>query len=400
MNRKITIGAMVDYISTACWLPEFRSREGLSEWVGTCCDLGISRLYFRVSNFGDFLHHTRLERRISPGFEEDPLDQDKKRAMSATCDMLRAFDVLAAVTEDAHHLGMEVVPWITLSDEGIPPENYMLFAEAHPEYLMQDRAGKRYDRSLSFGYPEVRNYRIQLIRELREYGTDGIFLDFTRWLWKSHVQARGVSLVDDRNVCLFGYDEPVVRAYRDKTGKDPYEIPNGDTDWVRFRADATNTQFLRELRIALSDFPVYAYFMPRGFLSEMLLDVPAWIDAGLVDTLCPSAVSDVPQEGRIGRWTYALSNDFARQFGQMVRTHGGACRVGVPLLVSASYGPHADFAGAEPWSFLRPEIVEDLMGSAVRGGADEVIFYDLCQEYNGERALWESLKPIWRKVLS
>ncbi|MCK5118022.1 MAG: hypothetical protein KAQ78_00465, partial [Candidatus Latescibacteria bacterium] len=182
MNQKVTIGAMVDYISTAYWLPEFRSREGLRKWLGNCRDLGITRLYFRVSNFGDFLHHTRLERRISPGFEDDPLDEDKKRAMSETCEMLRSFDILAAVTEDAHHLEMEVVPWITLSDEGIPPENYTLFAGAHSEFLMQDREGKRYDRSLSFGYPEVRKYRIELIRELREYGTDGVFLDFTRWL--------------------------------------------------------------------------------------------------------------------------------------------------------------------------------------------------------------------------
>ena len=31
--------------------------------------------------------------------------------------------------------------------------------------------------------------------------------------------------------------------------------------------------------------------------------------------------------------------------------------------------------------------------------ADELIFYDLCQEYNGERELWETLKPICRRVL-
>jgi hypothetical protein len=192
----------------------------------------------------------------------------------------------------------------------------------------------------------------------------------------------------------------VVQAYRDKTGKDPYEIPNGDTDWVRFRAEATNTQFLRELRLALPGFSLYAYFLPRGFLSEMLLDVPGWIGEGLVDELCPCAITDVPQEGRIGRWTYALWNDFARQFGQMVKAHKGTCRVGAPILVSSSYGPHPDFVGAEPWSFLRPEIIEDLMLSAVRGGADELIFYELCQEYNEEKELWESLKPICRKALA
>jgi uncharacterized lipoprotein YddW (UPF0748 family) len=400
MDTKVIIGAMVDYFSAAFWLPELRSREGLREWVGRCRDLGITRLYFRVSNYGDFLHHTRIERRISPVLAKDYLDADKKMAMVETCEMVRSFDVLAAVTEDAHSLGMEVVPWITLSDEGIPEDCYTKFASAHSEYLMRDREGKRYDRSLSFAYPEVRAYRIELIRELQEYGTDGIFLDFTRWLWKGHVEARGCSLVDDESVCLFGYDEPVVQEYREKTGKDPYEIPNGDTDWVRFRAEATNTRFLRELRSALPEFPVYAYFLPRGFLSEMLLDVPHWIEEGLVDELCPCATTDVPQEGRIGRWTYALWNDFARQFRQMVKAHGGRCRVGAPVIGSSSYGPHSDFVGTEPWSFLRPEIIEELMLSAVRGEADELIFYDLCQEYNGEQELWKRLKPICQKVLS
>lgn len=400
MNSKVTIGAMVDYFSSAFWLPELRSREGLREWVERCRDLGITRLYFRVSNYGDFLHHTNIERRISPILANDYLDSDKKQAMFETCEMAGSFDILAAVTEDAHSLGMEVVPWITLSDEGLPEDCYTKFASSHPEFLMRDREGNRYDRSLSFGYPEVRKYRIELIRELQEYGTDGVFLDFTRWLWKMHVKDRGVSLVDDKSVCLFGYDEPVLQEYRQKTGKDPYEIPNGDTDWVRFRAEATNTRFLQELRSALPEFPLYAYFLPRGFLSEMLLNIPDWIERGLVNELCPCSVTDVPQEGRIGRWTYALWNDFARQFRQMVETYNGKCRVGTPVIISSSYGPHSDFVGAEPWSFLRPEIIEDLMLSAVRGGADELVFYDLCQEYNGERELWESLKPICRKVLS
>ena len=48
---------------------------------------------------------------------------------------------------------------------------------------------------------------------------------------------------------------------------------------------------------------------------------------------------------------------------------------------------------------LDSELQEDLMLSAARGGADELIFYDLCQEYNGERELWENLKPVFQRVL-
>ena len=132
----------------------------------------------------------------------------------------------------------------------------------------------------------------------------------------------------------------------------------------------------------------------------MLLDVPAWVEQHLIDQLCVSALSDVPEEGRIGRIAYALWNDFARQFTQLVEAHRGRCRAGVPILTASSYGPRPDFVGVETWSFLRPEVQEELMRSAVRGGADELIFYVLCQEYNGERELWATLELVCRRVLS
>ena len=83
-------------------------------------------------------------------------DEAKRQAMQETHSAFSTFDVLAAATEEAHGRGMEVVPWVTMSDEGIPEKCYTLFASEHPEYLMRDREGKRYDRGLSYGYPEVR----------------------------------------------------------------------------------------------------------------------------------------------------------------------------------------------------------------------------------------------------
>ena len=159
-------------------------------------------------------------------------------------------------------------------------------------------------------------------------------------------------------------------------------------EWVRFRAEATHTCLLRDVRQALSNFPLYAYVPPRGFTAELLLDVPTWIEDRLVDQLCISPFADVPQEGRVGKFTYAIWNDFARQFGQLVEKCGGGCRMGVPILTASSYGPHPDFVGVEPFSFLRPEVQEEVMLSAVKGGADELVFYDLCQEYIGDESLW------------
>ncbi len=52
----------------------------------------------------------------------------------------------------------------------------------------------------------------------------------------------------------------------------------------------------------------------------------------------------------------------------------------------------------EPFSFLRLEVQEEMLLSAVEGGADEVFFYDLCQEYIGDEALWRTLGPICHRV--
>jgi len=97
MTSPIRIGAMVDYFSAAFWLPELRSRQGLEQWVDRCRDLGISRLYFRVAIFGDFLHHTRLERRLSPALADSYQDPAKRQAFEDTCAAFAEFDPLAAV---------------------------------------------------------------------------------------------------------------------------------------------------------------------------------------------------------------------------------------------------------------------------------------------------------------
>jgi uncharacterized lipoprotein YddW (UPF0748 family) len=43
------------------------------------------------------------------------------------------------------------------------------------------------------------------------------------------------------------YDEPILTAFRQQTGKDPYEIRNSDEEWIRFRAKY-RTDWLRKVR--------------------------------------------------------------------------------------------------------------------------------------------------------
>ena len=80
MRGPVILGAMVDYFSAAFWLPELSRREGVVRWLERCSDLNLGRLYYRVSLYGDFLHHTRMERRLSPALAENYKSEAKKQA--------------------------------------------------------------------------------------------------------------------------------------------------------------------------------------------------------------------------------------------------------------------------------------------------------------------------------
>ena len=45
-----------------------------------------------------------------------------------------------------------------------------------------------------------------------------------------------VPRVDQHGYCAIGYETPIIEAFREKTGTDPFEIPNADDAWTRFRA--------------------------------------------------------------------------------------------------------------------------------------------------------------------
>ena len=59
-----------------------------------------------------------MERRLSPALVESYKREDKKQALIDTCAAFGELDLLAEVVEEAHRLAIEILLWITLSDEG------------------------------------------------------------------------------------------------------------------------------------------------------------------------------------------------------------------------------------------------------------------------------------------
>ncbi|MEO1996780.1 MAG: family 10 glycosylhydrolase, partial [Planctomycetaceae bacterium] len=160
----------------------------------------------------------------------------------------------------------------------------------------QTSAGTEFlDDTLSFAYPGARQAKIDVMMDLvNGYGIDGIFLDFTRYLYG------------------FGYDQPVLDELQTNYGFDARLVPvppvgspqQGTTEWQLFsELRAQNVQtFVQEFgdAVAQSTNPLTV-----GTFSDhrwgMDLDInhlgrnfPAWAQAGLVDEVWIGNYSETP----------------------------------------------------------------------------------------------------------
>ena len=180
---------------------------------------------------------------------------------------------------------------------------------------------------LSFAFPEVRRYKLALIRELlADYDLDGLFLD-----WIRTGDVRDNPQTDADGVADYGYEKPLLDRRHKKFGRDK-TIANSDDAWVRLRAEP-QTEFMREVRklarkqkrplpiAALVGHPWHYRGEQNkidGNLRGLLLDVPAWAREGLVDAVVAAGyyrdggsaelvwqALRKETEGKVDVWTYA-----------------------------------------------------------------------------------------------
>lgn len=107
------------------------------------------------------------------------LDQPHRAALRAKT--MASCDPLAEAVKAAHRYDIKIYAWLDPLDDGglrLPPifATVSKFHEQHPEYRLVDKNGKKRWGMLCFGYPEVRSYKTELVKELLSYGVDGIVL--------------------------------------------------------------------------------------------------------------------------------------------------------------------------------------------------------------------------------
>jgi len=184
----------------------------------------------------------------------------------------RGVDPLAVVSRKAHDVGIELHASLRMNpDQGadwmgawVPNMCNETWYFDHPELRITLRDGSPAVH-LSYAYPEVRERKMQLAREVLRRDVDGINLDFLR------------------HPPFVGYDPPLVDSYRKLTGKDPRETPEDEEDWLRHRA-APLSDVVRAVKELAGTRAVSAR-VDRRFTMEQGLDVETWLRQGWVDTL-------------------------------------------------------------------------------------------------------------------
>lgn len=225
------------------------------------------------------------------------------------------FDPYRAAAADAHRLGLKIFAYTTIFDEGSPPSVLYgggtpfpwqsRFTRDHPEYLVVDRTGtKRQYGVMEYAYPQVRAYKLKELTDfLDRYDYDGVYL-----CTRSH--SKPAQRADE-----FGFNDPVVRAFRQRYGVDLRTEPFDVQAWRNLRGDFL-TRFLREVRRELNRRGKrLAVGVPQGDIlgppyGNMTLDWRTWVKERLVDRLVIGIYS--------GDWHYPSLRGHDRERGYLV----------------------------------------------------------------------------------
>lgn len=147
----------------------------------------------------------------------------------------------------------------------------------HPELRLKRTPDEVLDNEnpLSFAYESVQAIRIGVLAELAEMGCEGVNLDYCRY------------------PLIMGYDEPLLKRFRETFKEDGANFPLDDPKWVQIR-QAHHNEFLRKLRQRLDQVghargkrvPV-SIRLPATKFETFGFDPKTWIQEGLVDVLIP-----------------------------------------------------------------------------------------------------------------
>ena len=283
-------------IGTDTWDMRHCDRE-MERLMALCAHYGFDRVHFRVSVCGAVCYHTKV---MTPAYE-NVFAKYKTEGLDTCCanipslhgrmgTVMRKIDPLAACAKYAHKHGMQVYAWVTIFDSlYYAPETE--FLQKHPEYTWVSKDGKKHIPGVPcYAYPQVRQYRLDQMRELVEYDVDGIILSVrSHSPWPGRGAGGG-----SEGARGYGFNEPVVSEYVRRFGRDPREAKPDSLDELRFvqlKADFL-TAWVREVKQVTSKRGKKLAMNTSAAISDpiranwMYVDADALARERIVDELC------------------------------------------------------------------------------------------------------------------
>lgn len=188
-------------------------------------------------------------------------------------------DPLAEVIEEAHRVGMLVIPWFEYGFASSYNLNGGALIAKKPEWAARDCRGKLLKKNgfewMNALDPQVQQFLLSLVLEVvKHYNVDGV---------------QG----DDRLPalpCEGGYDEKTVERYRQAFQRNPPQNPK-ERQWLQWRADIL-TDFLAHLyqEVKAINSELLVSIAPNIYdwgLKEYLQDSRTWLAREIVDLIHP-----------------------------------------------------------------------------------------------------------------
>ena len=252
-------------VSWSDWLVFFDASSGVPGVrfiLNEMASSGIREVWWRTFGGGHALYPSKVPGVTRGNYSGQGADFSK-------------FDSLKEAVSYGHKLGLKVYAWFTPLEEAhaVPDAVRSFYIDNHPEFKDRNMFGAELD-SLSFFYPEYRNYKAALAKEMLDYGVDGIVLDFERG---------GSPALS--NFC--GYIPDAVKAFNEKYHQTGIPQPN-NLDWVRYRAAWMGDLIKRIAADAHARKPKadFGLLYESGKELSVRCDMPSFADDPAVDFIC------------------------------------------------------------------------------------------------------------------
>lgn len=343
------------------------SPASITSLVRTAHDQGFNTLLVQVRGRADAYYRSSLEPRAADLASEPA-----------------AFDPLATVLSEAHRAGIRVHAWVSLnlvSSAVELPASHDHLVYTHPEWLMVPRpiaqelqhvdpfnpgyAGRisRWTRGeldrveglyVSPLLPDAAAYTTRVVADLvQRYDVDGVHLDYARFPGPQFDYSR-FAIAEFRADIRPRLAADVRQKLDAEQVDDLFAYPDAlPQEWAAFRR-ARLTALVGGIRDAVHAARPHVMVTvavvpdPQDAFDQRLQDWRGWIDAGLVDAICPMAYAQDPA-------TFTDQIAAAR----------------------AAAGPHAVWAGIGAYRLSPSQTVDDIQTARKLGAAGIVLFsYD------------------------